>query len=169
MDLLMKCFARCMAVAVFVTPFCVFGSIDMPQREHLLSGLKFDFTRPAANFKAAVDQKVEQAQQKKAARSQGYQIFSMVCKCLGVLLLGALCVAAVVVTGGIILELGWALVVEMFVAYPAVVSVLGLFALGGLICMPLCAYGLGSSAYQDFVDYRTDAEVSSEATFRSKS
>ena len=169
MDSILKVFTRCMAIAVMATPFCVFGSIDMPQRERLLSGLKFDFSHPAAQFKAAVDAKVEQAQQKKAASTKGWQIFSMVCKGLGIALLAAVCVAAVVVTGGIILELGWPLVVEMFVAYPAVVSVLGLFALGGLVCMPFCAYGLGLSAYQDFVDYRADAHVASEPTFRSKS
>jgi hypothetical protein len=55
MDFLITLFARCMALTVVAMPFCAFASIDVRQKERSLQDVKFDFSRPAADFRQAVD------------------------------------------------------------------------------------------------------------------
>lgn len=62
MEFLIKLFARCLAVAVVATPMCLLG--EVVQKTEQLPNVKFNFEKPAAEFKKAVDAKVEQKHNK---------------------------------------------------------------------------------------------------------
>lgn len=72
MDFLIRLFARLMAVAVIATPFCLFCDVNV-QKTETLPHVKFNFEKPAADFKQAVDKKIKQDQmrQEKKRSIQG--------------------------------------------------------------------------------------------------
>lgn len=79
MDSILKLFTRCMAVAVIAMPLCVFASVDVSQVERPHANVQFDFTKPAADFKAEVDKKAKKA---KVSTKKGSWLVPCILACI---------------------------------------------------------------------------------------
>lgn len=155
MDSILKLFTRCMACAVMVTPFCIFSSIDVQQAERPLSDVKFNFEKPAADFKKDFDSQAEQAMRvhhKKTATAQNQRFFSMLFNGLGALL-----GAAITVFMGILLiqsggQLITGLLFYLHMLHP-IIALLACMIEFGILCAviagPCIAYSCGASFYQE--------------------
>lgn len=147
MDSIFKLFTRCMASAVMATPFCLFSSIDVQQAERPLQDVKFNFEKPAAEFKKDFDTKAERAlrvQHKKTATSQNHRFFSMIANAVGA-------VFGVLATIGacILVPQFWGPLIFIFSVAPLLACLLGVGLLSAFITAPCLAYTCGSAYYQE--------------------
>lgn len=162
MDFIVKLFARCMALAVVATPLCVFASVDVQQAERPLQDVKFDFTKPAEDFKQAIDKKVEQEKVSKTKKAAGKRFKGPLAGIFKAL--GLLCVVAAL---GYVTFWGllWA---ACSIGSDAMVIGLVFYALPlSILVVPVLAfYYFGASIKNDLIG---EDEIVSEPTFRSKS